>query len=269
MSSPRGSRSLALALLVCTAASIPFHAQPRASDGTVKGALTVNGKKFDLTHIYGRKREAWPADAKLLDADSVDDLTCGIVELIATNTALSDATIASILENEYEGSETIRGLRVVIDGAGTYKWETMFLLESGAAQGWGITQSSGSITTGRRYAGELALSNQQVDQVRTFNVSFDTPVKVQYSRTETETARPVPDDRLAAELLEALPGEWTIERWLGLGCTTATGTLVVGERASPRTFQGMLHITTSKGDEIEQDVTISIAGARCTSKAER
>lgn len=263
MPSTRPSRSLALALLLCAAGSVPFHAEtprPAPGDGTVQGALTVNGEKFDLTHIYGRKREAWPADAQLLGADDVDELSCGVVELVLTNEPLSDATLAGILESEYKGSETIRGLRIVIDGAGTYKWETQFLLEEGAVKGWGITQSSGSITTGRRYTGQLASSNQQVNQVRTYDVSFDTAVKVQYSRTETETAKPVPGDRLAAAFLETLPGEWTIERWLGLGCTTATGTLVVGERASPRAFQGMFHITTSNGDEIEEDVTISIAG---------
>jgi hypothetical protein len=49
-------------------------------------------------------------------AKDVDDLSCGIVELILTNAALPEATLASILENDYRGSEKIRGVRFVIDG---------------------------------------------------------------------------------------------------------------------------------------------------------
>jgi hypothetical protein len=246
MSSTRLSRPAFLALLICGVAALPLRAatpkkQTRTpappagvpSDGTVTGALTVNGTKSPLTHIYGRKREAWPADAKALDAKDVDELSCGIVELILTNAALPEATIASILQNDYRGSETIRGVRFVIDGSGKYKWTSMFLLESGAEQGWGMTQTSGSISTGRHYTGKIELRNEQVTQVRIYNVSFDTTVKVQYTRTETEAAERIPDGRFAEEFLKVLPGEWKIERWLGLGCTTASGTLAVGERTSP------------------------------------
>src|SRR5205085_3783460 len=56
-----------------------------ASDGTAKGTLTVNGKKFPLTNVYARKREAWPVDAERLGAEDVEGLTCGIVGLVATN----------------------------------------------------------------------------------------------------------------------------------------------------------------------------------------
>jgi len=41
------------------AASNPIVA---ADDGTVKGTLSLDGKVTTLHHIYGRKREAWPAD---------------------------------------------------------------------------------------------------------------------------------------------------------------------------------------------------------------
>jgi len=259
-------KSFALALLVCAVASAPLRAQPRkqavASDGTVTGTLTVNGKKFTLTHIYGRKREAWPVDAQVLGIDEGSDLSCGIVDLIATNAALPEATIASILQNDYRGSDKIRGVRFVVDGSGKYEWETMFLLESGAVKGYGFTQTNGSITSGRRYTGKVASRNEDAPDVRVFDLSFDTPVKVQYSATETESAERIPDARFAEEFLRMLPGEWKIERWLGLGCTTASGTLVVGERSSPRAFSGTLHITTSKGDEIFVLVTISTAGTK-------
>lgn len=268
MSSTRLSHSAFLALLICGAAALPLRAatpkkQTRVpSDGTVTGALTVNGTKFPLTHIYGRKREAWPADAKALGAKDVDELSCGIVDLILTNAALPEATIASILQNDYRGSEKIRGVRFVIDGSAKYKWTSMFLLESGAEEGWGMTQTSGSISTGRYYTGKIELRNEQMTQVRMYNVSFDTPVKVQYARTETETAERIPDGRFAEEFLKMLPGEWKIERWLGLGCTTATGTLAVGERTSPHELRGTFHITTSKGDKLEEEVTISTAGTK-------
>jgi hypothetical protein len=262
MSFVRGSCALFIALFVCGVVSTSAAPAGVASDGTVTGALTVNGKKFPLTHVYGRKREAWPADAKALGVDSVDDLSCGIVELIFTNEALPEAQLASILQNDYKGSEKIRGVRFVIDGSGKGKWETMFLLESGAVRGYGMTQTSGSIEGGRRFTGNVSCKNEEVTQVRMFDVTFDTGFRVQYSRTETEGAERIPEGRFADEFLTALPGEWKIERWLGLGCTTATGTLVVGERASPRAFQGKFLITTSKGDEIEEEVTISISGSK-------
>lgn len=262
------SRTFLLALLIC----LPLRAETRkqtrgvASDGTVTGTLTINGKKFPLTHIYGRRREAWPADAKALDAD---DLSCGIVDLILTNDALPEATIASILHNDYQGSEKIRGVRFVIDGSGKFKWATMFLLKSGAVEGYGMTQTEGSITAGRRYTGKIACRNDDVTQVRMFELSFDTGVKVQYSPTETETAERIPAGRFTEEFLKTLPGEWKIERWLGLGCTTASGTLTVGERTSPHAFHGTFHITTSQGDKIEEEVTISAPGTRVHVQGER
>ncbi len=251
-------RSLSLALLLCAVVSVPVG----ASDGTVKGELTLNGKKFPLTHIYGRKREAWPADAKLLGADDVQQLSCGIVELIMANRALSEGTIFSILQNDYKGSDDIRGLRVIIDGSGKYDFETMFLLESGAVKGYGITQSSGSIEGGRRFQGELRSRNEEVTQVRVYEVSFDTAAKMQYSIVETETVKRIPDNRLAEEFLKMLPGEWTVELWVGLGCTTVSGTLVVDERTSPRAFHGTFYLETSKGDRIEEEATFSLSGSK-------
>lgn len=253
-------RSLSLVLLVWAAVSAHADQRKPASDGTVTGSLTVNGKKFTLTHIYGRKREAWPADAKALDAGDVNDLSCGIVELIMTNTPLPDATIASILQNDYHGSEKIRGARIVIDVSGKYEWATMFLLESGSVTGYGMTQTSGSITSGRRFTGKVSCRNDEVAQTRVLDVSFDTPVKTQYTRTETENAEPIPAGHFAEEFLKMLPGEWKIERWVGLGCATAGGTLTVGERSSPHAFRGVFHITTSNGKEIEEEVTISTSG---------
>jgi hypothetical protein len=252
------------ALLLIAAVTVPLCAESRKSvpsDGTIAGALTVNGKKFPLTHIYARKREAWPADAKTLGISDAGELSCGIVELIATNVALPESTIAAILQNDYHGSENVRGIRLLIDGRGD-KWEPLFLLESGSVRGYGTTQSSAEVEGGRRFRGKIAVKNEDVTQVRMFDVSFDVPLKVQYTRTEAEGAERIPSDRFAEEFLKAMSGEWKIERWLGLGCTTASGTLTVGERISPRAFRGTFHITTSKGDKVEEEVTISTSGTK-------
>lgn len=254
------TRSFSLALLLCAFVAIPLDAAGVPSDGTITGALTVNGKKFPLTHIYARKREAWPADAETLEMKD-DELTCGIVELIATNVALPESTIAAILQNDYHGSDKVRGIRLVIDSAGE-KWQPLFLLESGSVQGYGVTQSSASVEGGRRFKGQVSCKNEDVTQVRMFDVTFDVPLRVQYTRTEAEGAERIPNDRFAEEFLKAMPGEWTIARWLGLGCTTATGTLTVGERVSPRAFRGTFHITTSKGVDVEEDVTIAMSGTK-------
>lgn len=250
------------ALLFFVCAALPLIAATPKSDGTVKGALTLNGKQFPLTYVYARKREAWPADAKALSVAEGDELSCGIVDLIMVNGALSDETIAAILQRDYRGSDKVRGVHFVIDGSGKYKWASTFLLESGDVQGFGMTQTSGSITSGRHYTGEVSCRNDDVTQSRMFDVKFDTPVKVQYTRTETEKAERIASGSFAEEFVKMLPGEWTIERWLGLGCTTASGTLTVGERTSPHEFRGTFHITTSKGNAVEEEVTISTNGGK-------
>lgn len=256
MSSKRFVHALLLALLVC----LPAAPSAVAGDGTVTGTLTINGEEFPLQHVYGRKREAWPADAKTLGADDVKELSCGVVDLIFTNEPLSEEVVAGILANDYKGSDKVRGVRLVVDASGKYKWETMFLLESGAVRGYGLSQSSGSMSTGRRFTGKVSLRNEEVHQVRSYDLTFDTAVTVQYLRTETEGAKRIPESRFREEFLAALPGEWKIERWLGLGCSSAGGTLVVGERASPHAFQGMLHIRTASGHDIEEEVTLSATG---------
>ena len=255
------SRSFVLALAVCLLVSIPLPADV-ASDGTVKGTLTINGEKFPLTHVYGRKREAWPADAKALSVDNMEELSCGIVDLIFANTALSEATIAGILQHEYKGSDKVRGVRFVVDASGKHDWGTMFLLDSGAVTGYGITQTSGEITGGGRFEGKVSCKNEEVTQVRMFDLSFDTGVKVQYSRTETENVERIPESRIKEEFVKMLPGEWKIVRWLSLGCTTVNGTLVVGERISPYAFHGKFNVTLSSGEEVEEEGTLSISGAK-------
>src|SRR5258708_40315671 len=79
-----------------------------ADDGTVKGTLTLDGKAIALHHIYGRKREAWPNDAKQFSVESVDEPSCGIVDVIITNVPVSDPVLTSILQGEYHGSDSIR-----------------------------------------------------------------------------------------------------------------------------------------------------------------
>src|SRR5260370_14919517 len=104
MSSSRLSHSAFLALLICGVAALPLRAatpgkQTRTparpagvpSDGTVTGTLTVNGTKLPLTHIYRRKREAWPAVAGALRAGDRDELCRGRLELTPTRATLPAA----------------------------------------------------------------------------------------------------------------------------------------------------------------------------------
>lgn len=255
------STRLAIVLLI---AAVPLYAEsPKSApkSGTVTGTLTVNGTKYPLTHIYGRKREAWPADAKDLDVKDVHEITCGIVDLIMTNVALPESTLAAILQNDYHGSKKIRGVRLLIDTAGD-KWQPLFLLESGCVHGYGMTDTSAEMEGGLRFSGKVSVRNQDVTQERMFDVTFDTPMEVHYARTEAETAERIPDERFADELVKMLPGTWTIERWLELGCETASGTLEVGERISPRAFRGVFHVTTSDGNKADEEATISITGTK-------
>ena len=262
MSYTRLPRVLCLALMFCGV--VPLRA---AGDGTVKGTLTVNGKKFPLTHIYARKREAWPADKKALSAD---DLSCGVVDLIVTSAALPEKTIAGILQGDYRGSGKIRGARMVIDGSGQNHWATTFLLESGETHGDGETDTEVRIEGGgSRYSGRVRCRNQDVTDERMLDVTFETPVKLQYMHTEAENVERIPDDRFAEEFVKTLPGEWKIVRWASFACVTIDGTLVVGERINPHTFRAVFHVTASTGEELEEDATISISGTKVHLVGER
>ncbi len=243
------------------------------SDGTVTGTFTLNGKEYPIKYIYARKREAWPSDAKALKAGTAEDLPCGIVETLFTNEPLSEATIASILHNDYQGSPTIRGVRFLSDGSGKYKWDARYLLESGSVEGFGMTQSSGEIEVGgNRYKGRASAHNQDVTQVRDYDLTFDSPVILQYLVTETESAQTVPSAALTDEFVKTLPGTWTVERYTGIGCWYSTGTLEVGERISPHEFQARFRVVGVAGGtsaDIEVDGVISLAGTKVHFEAEK
>jgi|GEM_PF-1676286 len=244
------------------AASNPIAA---SDDGTVKGTLSLDGKVTTLHHIYGRKREAWPADVQELSVDGIGDLSCGIVDVIITNLPVSDAVLTSILQNEYHGSEKIRGVCLTFEGSGKHSFVHSFLLASGASKGFGITQSTGEINEEHgRVIGAVKCKNEENLAVRVFDVSFDTGVRLQY--TQTVSAEPVPADQFLDEYLRVMPGNWNIERWVELGCASASGTLSIVERSRPNEFRGTFRLLVSvpgKPDRnVEEDVTITRNGTK-------
>jgi hypothetical protein len=236
-----------------------------ASEGTVTGTLKLNDKTYQLKYVYVRKREVWPSDTKALGVETVEDLPCGIVEMLFTNEPLPDATITAILHNEYQGSPTIWGARLISDGSGKHDWTTRYLLDTGSVEGFGMTDSSGSIETGGHYKGHVESRNQDVTKIRELDFTFDAPVKLQYSVTETESAQAIPPAALPDEFVKSLPGTWTIERFTGVGCWYATGTLEVGERTSPHEFQSkftVAGVANGKSSDVEEDGVISLAGTK-------
>jgi hypothetical protein len=238
---------------------------PAVSEGTVTGTLKLNDKTYALKYVYVRKREVWPSDTKALRVETVEDLPCGIVEMLFTNEPLPDATITAILHNEYHGSPTIRGVRLISDGTGKRDWTTRYLLDTGSVEGFGMTDSSGSIETGGHYKGHVESRNQDVTKIRELDFTFDAPVKLQYSVTETESAQAITPAALPDEFVKSLPGTWTIERFVGVGCWYATGTLEIGERTSPHEFQSkfkVVGVANGKSSDVEEDGVISLAGTK-------
>jgi hypothetical protein len=236
-----------------------------ASEGTITGTLKLNDKTYPLKYVYARKREVWPSDTKALGVKAAEDLPCGIVEMLFTNEPLPDATITAILHNEYQGSPTVRGVRFISDGSGKRDWTTRYLLDTGAVEAFGMTQSNGSIETGAHYKGHAESRNQEVTKTRDLDVTFDAPVKLQYSVTETESAQAILPAALPDEFVKSLPGTWTIDRFVGVGCWYATGTLEIGERISPHEFQSkftVVGVAGGKSSDVEEDGVISLAGTR-------
>jgi hypothetical protein len=243
-----------------TAANKPIAA---ADNGTVTGTFTLNGKAITLKHIYGRKREAWPMDTKPFKVDSVEELSCGIVEVIITNLPVSDAVLTSILQNEYHGSDKIRGICLTFEASGKHSFVHQFLLESGPTEGFGITQTNGEMKMDHgRVIGTVTCKNDENTESRVFKVSFDTGVKLQFS--PTEIAERIPPDQFLDEFLRVVPGKWNVERWVGLGCFSASGTLTVVERSGPHEFRGAFHLVLSQpgqpAQNIEEDITITRDG---------
>ncbi len=236
-----------------------------ADDGTVKGTLSLDGKVITLHHIYGRKRESWPADVQELSVDGIGDLSCGIVDVVITNLPVSDAVLTSILQKEFHGSEKIRGVCLTFEGSGKHSFVHTFLLASGATKGFGITQSTGEIKEEHgRVIGAVKCKNEENLEVRVFDVSFDTGVKLEY--TQTVTAEPIPPDQFLDEYLRVMPGNWNIERWVELGCASASGTLSIVERSRPNEFRGTFHLQVSfpgkPENTVEEDVTITRNGTK-------
>jgi hypothetical protein len=104
-----------------------------------------------------------------------------------------------------------------------------------------------------------------VTKIRELDFTFDAPVKLQYSVTETESAQAIPPAALPDEFVKSLPGTWTIERFVGVGCWWVTGTFEVGERVSPHEFQARFKVlgwTNGESSKIEEDGVISLTGTK-------
>lgn len=236
-------------------ALLALSVQPLAraeTNGVVVGTLTIGGEVTKLRHVFAQRREARPADATRFELKDGEGLRAGVIDLIATNEPLSDAAMADLIEQRYQGSR-IRGVWLLLDPSNAHSLRSFFLLATGAlpsAMGTAMSSSEGSAQVEHgKLTGKLAGRIQEVSTLKTYEVLFDTPLE----------ARPFEVDPNRQTLAtEAMPGSWTIERWWAENGSATQGTLVIDEGGTTGTFRFLL----ADGQVFEEAVTITRQGTQ-------
>ena len=153
------------------------QSKPVGNSGTQAGGkLVIDGKSTELRHAYARKR------AFRLPAPE------GLIDLLMTNLPLEEDELNGVLEVKYGGSDKLRGLWLIFDGAGAYKGERL-LLQSGSVSAKGsvvIESFQGTDKTrveNNRVKGQIQANIQSSGRITGFDVSFDVPVAARFVDT--------------------------------------------------------------------------------------
>ena len=165
--------------------------------------------------------------------------------MLMTNLPLEEDELNGVLEVKYGGSDKLRGLWLIFDGAGAYKGERL-LLQSGSVSAKGsvvIESFQGTDKTrveNNRVKGQIQANIQSSGRITGFDVSFDVPVAARFVDTGSVKTSVQPQQFLK-DFQTVMPGNWTIERWMDDRGGTSKGTLSVHERIDEKSFRGTLH----------------------------
>jgi hypothetical protein len=226
---------------------------PMGNSGTQAGGkLVIDGKSTELRYAYARKRTFRPPAPE------------GLIDLLMTNLPLEEDEFNEVLEVKYGGSDKLRGLWLIFDGAGTYKGERL-LQQSGSVSAKGsvvIASFQGTDKTrveNNRVKGQIQANIQSSGRITGFDVSFDVPVAARFVDTGSVKTSVLPQ-QFQKDFQTVMPGNWTIDKWMDDRGGTHTGTLSVHERIDEKSFRGTLHFVGSNA--FDEEVVITRVGTK-------
>ena len=227
------------------------QSKPMGNSGTQAGGkLVIDGKSTELRYAYARKRAFRPP------------APVGLIDLLMTNLPLEEDELNGVLEVRYGGSDKLRGLWLIFDGAGKYKGERL-LLQSGSVSAQGgvvIASFQGTDKTrieDSRIKGQIQANIQSSGRITGFDVSFDVPVAPRFVDTGSVKTS-VPPQQFLQDFQTVMPGNWTIEKWMDERGGTHKGTLSVHERIDEKSFRGTLHFVGPS--TFDEEVVITRVG---------
>ncbi|HEY7547458.1 MAG TPA: hypothetical protein VID27_21355, partial [Blastocatellia bacterium] len=262
-----GISAVLFALSLTVSASTPAAQTtktPATQRGTVAGTLTLDGKAITLGYIYAQRREARPSDAERFKLKDDETLDAGVIDLIATNLPLTEKTINDLISDRYRGSNTTRGIWLIIDSSQKHDLVRNFLLQSGVVAGGAGTSmvmSSGDARIEHgRFSGKLECKIEEVTTLRMYSFTFDALLK--HLPFEAPVKSAISPDQFVKDFQKIMPGQWKIERWWADNGHTTTGTLTVAEKFDGEEFRGVLHLISSTGVTVDEDVIITRQGTK-------
>ena len=241
-------------------------------NGTAVGTLTVDGKETKVKFVCARERNIRPPDPG------------GAIDLFITNQPLPEDILTRMTENQYRGSDKIKGIMLTIRpwkldhgpaGDTFQSWEmgigiggdrgepvvSRFIGQSGMVSD-NNTQNK-SLTDFKiengRVRGKAIYKGEDGIRTTTYSISFDAPLRPRSS--ETNSIKTTSGEHFPKDFQGFLLGKWTIERWRQENGLLHTGTLSVDERLGDDKLRGVFHIVVGgDGRKVVEEVTITRKG---------
>ena len=242
-------------------------------DGTAIGTLTVDGKEIKLKYAYARERNIRPPDPG------------GVIDLFITNQPLPEDILTRMIENQYRGSDKIRGIMLTIrpwkldhgpQGGDFASWEMGVGI--GGDRGEPVVSraigQSGMVSDNNtqnkslkdfkiedgRVRGKAQYKGEDGIRTTTYSVSFDAPLRPKSSETEPVKAGTT-GEQFPKDFQSFMLGKWSIERWRQENGLSHTGILSVEERLGEEKLRGVFHIVVGgDGRKVVEEVTITRKG---------
>jgi uncharacterized protein YijF (DUF1287 family) len=242
------------------------------ANGTAIGTLTVDAKEIKLRYVYARERNLLPPDPG------------GVIDVFIVNQPLTEDMLTRISENQYRGSDKIRGIRLTIrpwklehgPGGGEYQSQVMGIGIGGDRGGPVISRvldQSGTVSDNDRQnqwlkdfkiehgrvSGNAKYKGEDGIRTTTYSVSFDAPLRPKSA--ETKPVKVATSAEQFPNFENFMLGKWNIERWREENGLSHTGILSVDERLGGEKLRGVLHIVAGGGGEkVDEEVIITREG---------
>lgn len=241
--------------------------------GSAVGTLTFEGKEIKLKYVYAQERASRPPDPS------------GVLDLFITNQSLAEDILGRLSENQYRGSDKIRGIKLSVR-----PWKLDHKPEGGTYQSWemgiGIGGDRGDPLISRvigqsgmvsdnntqnksltdfkiengRVRGKAQYKGEDGIRTTTYSVSFDAPLRAKPS--ETNSIKAATSEHFPKDFETFMAGKWAIERWRQENGLSHTGLLSVDERLGEGKLRGIFQIVVGgDGRKVVEEVTITRKGA--------